>query len=64
MQSPEYRGELLARVEVRPGKGTDESWLQRIIFDHPEILPIAEFDDVAKDAIKMNNSNKSLYGLR
>ena len=45
LQSPKDFGSVLPRVEIKPNSDLDESWLQRLIFDHPEILPIAEFDN-------------------
>lgn len=40
-------GQELSRIEARPKGDLDEAWLRRLIFSHPEILPVSEFDDAA-----------------
>jgi hypothetical protein len=44
-------GDLLDRIEAKSEEGRDESWLQALIHQHPEILPAADFDDVYAPAI-------------
>lgn len=39
------RGVTLERIEAKSEEGRNESWLQSLIFDHPEILPVADFDE-------------------
>jgi uncharacterized protein YlzI (FlbEa/FlbD family) len=39
------KGRSLARIEATPKKQRDEAWVQRLIFEHPELLPAAEFDE-------------------
>lgn len=38
-------GQVLGRVESRTKDEKTEEWLQNLIFDHPEILPVDEFDE-------------------
>jgi uncharacterized protein YlzI (FlbEa/FlbD family) len=38
-------GQVLGRVESRTKDEKTEEWLQDLIFDHPEILPVEEFDE-------------------
>lgn len=38
-------GRKLARVTSAPGDARDERWLQELLFHHPELLPIDEFDE-------------------
>jgi len=51
LKSPKDHGLALTRIEARPKNDLDESWLQRLIFDHPEVLPIYEFDDATQDVV-------------
>ena len=53
LQSPKDHGSVLTRIEARPKNDLDESWLQRLIFDHPEVLPIYEFDNATQDIISV-----------
>jgi len=45
LQSPEDRGQILNRIEIQSKDDKNEKWLQRLIFEHPYILPVGEFDD-------------------
>ena len=38
-------GRSLGRIDARPREQRDEAWVQRLIFEHPEILPVNEFDE-------------------
>ena len=51
LQSPKDHGSVLTRIEAKPKNDLNESWLQRLIFDHPEVLPIYEFDNVTQDVV-------------
>ena len=44
-------GTALTRIEAKPMGDIDEAWVQRLIFAHPEILPVSEFDEAAGDLI-------------
>ena len=35
---------ILEPIRLGKGTGFDEDWLQRILFDHPEALPIADIE--------------------
>ncbi|MCY2986947.1 MAG: hypothetical protein NTY19_03655 [Planctomycetota bacterium] len=39
------RGRTLTRITSSPGDAKNEGWLQELLFGHPELLPIDEFDD-------------------
>jgi len=51
LESISDRGVPLDRIEAKSEEGRDESWLQALIHQHPEILPLADFDDVYAPAI-------------
>lgn len=38
-------GRRLARVDVTPSDPRNEAWLQQLLYSHPELLPVAEFDE-------------------
>lgn len=40
------KGRSLGRIDARTREQRDEAWVQRLIFDHPEILPVNEFDEI------------------
>ena len=42
------------RLEARPGVGGyDENWLQRLLFETPEVLPIGEIDPASAPAVPL-----------
>ena len=43
--SYDARGKVLNRIEVQAKEVKDEDWLQRLLHEHPEVLPVKEFDD-------------------
>lgn len=45
LESMTDRGRALTRITSSPGDAKDECWLQELLFGHPELLPIDEFDD-------------------
>ncbi|KPJ58321.1 MAG: hypothetical protein AMJ46_14335 [Latescibacteria bacterium DG_63] len=45
LSSSKDKGQVLERMEVRPGDEMTEDWLQRLIFEHPTVLPASVFDD-------------------
>lgn len=45
LSSASDRGVQLGRIAAKSEEGRNESWLQSLIFDHPEILPVADFDE-------------------
>lgn len=45
LPSSEDPGRPLRRLDIQPGSGMDEAWLQALIYQRPEILPAAHFDD-------------------
>lgn len=45
LSSGSDRGDQLERIEARSEDGRNEAWLQSVIFEHPEILPVAYFDE-------------------
>ena len=38
-------GRRLARIDVTPNDPRNEAWLQMLLYSHPELLPVDEFDD-------------------
>ena len=55
-------GTLLEGIEAKSEEGRDEAWLQSLIFDHPEILPVADFDEVFSPAISVGMEIKTSSG--
>lgn len=55
-------GKLLEGIEARSQEGRDEAWLQSLIFEHPEILPVADFDEVFSPAIPAGREIKTSSG--
>lgn len=53
LSSESDHGFQLERIEAKSGEGRNEAWLQSLIFQHPEILPAAEFDDNFAPAIPL-----------
>jgi len=47
------KGRQLTRIESTVGDEKDEAWLQELIFCHPELLPVDEFDDSAGGLIPL-----------
>jgi hypothetical protein len=45
LRSLDSPGRSLNRIESTTGDMKDEGWLQSLIFKHPELLPVALFDD-------------------
>ena len=41
----------LRRVSLSADTGRDEKWLQRLLFDHPELIPLSVIDPGAKDIV-------------
>ena len=39
------RGAKINKIDSQPKLGMDEAWLQKVIFDHPYILPVESFDE-------------------
>lgn len=37
-------GQELYRLDIQSGSEMDEAWLQNLIYQHPELLPVAHFD--------------------
>jgi hypothetical protein len=46
-------GKSLNRIEIRPRDDRDEAWIQSLIHNHPEILPVADFDESFSPAISV-----------
>ncbi len=45
LDSPNDKGRTLVRVDAHPDAHRTASWLQELLFNHPELLPVDEFDD-------------------
>jgi hypothetical protein len=39
-------GVFLERIESQPHDPKDEEWLQEVLYRHPELLPVGEFDEL------------------
>jgi hypothetical protein len=60
--NPDSSGEPLARVQARVGGTIDESWVQQFLFEHPELLPVREFDEAFSPAIALGREVESGAG--
>ena len=45
LESPDDVGRRLARIDVTPSDPRNEAWLQQLLYSHPELLPVDEFDE-------------------
>ena len=55
-------GRPLNRIEIRPRDDRDEAWLQALIYAHPEILPVADFDESFGPAISVGREITTAAG--
>ncbi|REJ67498.1 MAG: hypothetical protein DWQ31_11220 [Planctomycetota bacterium] len=46
LKSLDDKGRHLIRSEVKAKDSTSEHWLQERLYDHPELLPVEDFDDI------------------
>lgn len=51
LKSIEDQGQQLIRFVSEPGKEIQEKWIQQLIFNHPEILPVSYFDESCESLI-------------
>ncbi len=51
LTSPIDPGRKLPGIEAKPHGDTTEDWLQRLLYQHAELLPVEEFDDSLAPAI-------------
>ena len=45
VNAPGQAGQKLSRFEVKANDVKSEAWLQDVLYSHPELLPVSEFDD-------------------
>ena len=55
-------GKLLERIEARSQEDRNEAWLQSLIFEHPDILPVADFDEVYSPSIPVGREIETSSG--
>jgi uncharacterized protein YlzI (FlbEa/FlbD family) len=55
-------GRPLNRIEIPPRDDRDEAWLQALIYTHPEILPVADFDEAFSPAISVGREITTAAG--
>lgn len=53
LESIDGSGRELRRISSSPGDVKDEAWLQELIFRHPQLLPINQFDDFLTEPIPL-----------
>ncbi len=51
LNSLDDTGRRLDRIEAKPNDPKNEAWLQELLYSHPELLPVDEFDDSYSPAI-------------
>lgn len=62
INSPDDDGRKLLRIEAKPGDPKDENWLQELLFRHPDLLPVDEFDDMFAPAVPIGREVRSGRG--
>jgi len=60
--SVEDRGNQLEKIEAKSDEGRNEAWLQSLIFQYPEILPVADFDDNYAPAVPIGREISTSSG--
>jgi len=63
IRSQEDDGIPLKKIETTPGGPRNEEWLQELLYHHPEILPIDEFDETFAPAIPIGREVRCGSGL-
>jgi hypothetical protein len=56
------KGCRLNRIEANPGDPKDENWLQELLFRHPDLLPVDEFDEMFSPPIPIGREIPSGRG--
>lgn len=56
------KGRGLDRITAKTQEGRDEAWLQSVIFEHPELLPVAEFDESFAPAVPVGREISTSSG--
>ncbi len=62
LNSLDDAGRRLARIETRANAPTTEAWLQELLYTHPELLPVDEFDDLYLPAISIGREVRTARG--
>jgi len=62
LHSRKDNGRSLARIEARTKDNRDEAWLQSLIFEHPELLPVGYFDEVYSPAFPIGREIETSSG--
>jgi len=62
LSSATDKGRSLSRIEARPREQRNEAWVQQLIFEHPEILPAADFDDIYSPLIAVGREIETPSG--
>ncbi len=57
------KGRSLGRIDALPREQRDEAWVQRLIFDHPEILPVNEFDEIYSPLVAVGREVETPSGF-
>lgn len=55
-------GRRLTRIEAKPNESKSESWLQELLYSHPKLLPVDDFDDIFYPAIPIGREVKTDRG--
>jgi len=55
-------GDHLERIEAKSDEGRNEAWLQSLIHQHPEILPVESFDETYAPAIPVGREISTSSG--
>lgn len=62
LESITDRGRALTRITSSAGDAKDENWLQELLFGHPELLPIEEFDNSFAPPIAIGREVRTRHG--
>ncbi len=62
LRSLKDEGKQLLRVESKANDQRNEAWLQELIFRHPELLPVEDFDDTFAPPISIGREIPTGHG--
>ena len=62
LSSVDDLGQILERIEPETGSEKNEKWIQGLIFEHPSLLPVSEFDESFAPLIPIGREVETAIG--
>lgn len=62
IESLEDKGRVLERIESVPNDDKTEDWLQELLFQRPEIIPVQKFDEAITALIPLAREVETAAG--